>query len=76
MTPKQFDISVKVLNLKGKQVAAARLVLVDPGMSQKDAAAKSGYPKTGVSRIVNQIRTFVGNPICPCCGQSVTLPDE
>ncbi len=67
MIDAEFRRAVKAARLKGRSLAACRLVLVE-GLTAYAAAQKTGVNKSSVSRMLAKIPT----KLCPRCGQPVT----
>lgn len=64
MKKEEFEKRVTLAKMKGAQVEACRLVLVD-GLTAYSAAQKTGMSEGNLSRSLRKVQ----REVCECCGQ-------
>lgn len=68
MTKEEFDRAADLTQIDQKMREAARLVLVERGISQAEAARRLAVTRQAVSKAVKKVAEAAN--ACPCCGRS------
>ena len=67
MTLEEFDKAADLTGIDQKMREAARLVLVEKGVSQAEAARRLNVTRQAVSKAVGKVARAAN--VCPCCGR-------
>lgn len=67
MTQEEFDKAADLTGIDQKMREAARLVLVEKGIAQAEAARRLCVSRQAVSKAVGKIARAAN--VCPCCGR-------